>query len=101
MRAPSAIALTASIAVLASTQPLLPVQARPRLAAMPCRSAAELVARKGAVVLATSSVTFDRFVRDQSFCERGEALTPARAATGDDPDCLVGYTCERTIGGIP
>jgi hypothetical protein len=101
MRAATAKAHVASLVVLALTQQLRHAEARPLVSKMSCRKAAEVVTKKGAAVLATSGVTFDRYVRDQSFCDRGEQLTPSWTPTADNPICFIGYTCGGTIGGIP
>ena len=44
-------------------------QARPLSTRMSCRQAAGLVHARGALVLGTGVHTYDRFVRDRSFCE--------------------------------
>lgn len=68
-------------------------EARPDTRDMSCAQAAALVRREGAVVLSTSSTTFDRYVRDVSFCSGGEVLRPEWVATRDAPQCYIGYTC--------
>lgn len=68
-------------------------QARPSTLAMSCGEARGLVTRQGAVVLGTGGYTFDRFVRDASFCQPTEIGKPAFAPTRDSGACLVGYTC--------
>src|SRR5215213_3907368 len=49
-------------------------QNRPSTTAMTCRQAASLVYARGAIVLGTGGYTYDRFVRDRSFCQITEAL---------------------------
>lgn len=68
-------------------------QGRPSTTAMTCRQAAGLVAAQGAIVLGTGGYTYDRFVRDRSFCQITEAIQSARVPTRDTPACFVGYRC--------
>jgi hypothetical protein len=79
----------------------VPAMARPAAYKMSCRDATDLIARKGAVVLSTSNTTYERFVRDQGFCERGEQITPAWVHSSDIAICVIGYTCEEPVSGIP
>ncbi|GJD68458.1 hypothetical protein [Methylobacterium gnaphalii] len=76
------------LAALAST-----AAARPSTTEMTCAQAQAVVQRQGGVVLGTGGQTYDRFVRDRSFCEPTEigkrAFVPAR----DTPQCFVGFTC--------
>lgn len=58
-----------------------------------CAQARGTVARAGGIVLGTGGPTYDRFVRDRSFCEATEVTKSASAPTRDDPSCFVGYTC--------
>ncbi|SOR27355.1 conserved protein of unknown function [Methylorubrum extorquens] len=44
-------------------------------------------------MLGTGGPTFDRFVRDRSFCEATEIGRRAFVPTRDNPGCFVGYTC--------
>ncbi|GJD33355.1 hypothetical protein QO012_000971 [Methylobacterium aerolatum] len=68
-------------------------QGRPSTVAMSCVQATRLVAGQGAIVLGTGGQTYDRFVRDRSFCEPTEIARRAFRPTRDNPQCLVGYTC--------
>lgn len=72
---------------------VIEAQARPSTPSMSCSQAAALVRSKGAVVLNTSSTTYDRYVRDVSFCAGSEQLKPEWVATRDVPQCFIGYTC--------
>jgi hypothetical protein len=82
------IALAAlHVATMAWAQP------RPSTTAMACRQAAGLVMSQGAVVLGTGGYTYDRFVRDPSYCVLGETTEPAWVPAGDTPQCFVGYRC--------
>lgn len=77
-------------------------QTRPSSTTMTCRQAAELVQARGAIVLGTGGQTYDRFVRDRSFCEITEIARRAFRPTRDNPACLIGYTCyEPGIGDWP
>ncbi|HEX8166498.1 MAG TPA: hypothetical protein VF601_12000 [Beijerinckiaceae bacterium] len=75
-------------------------QGRPQSTAMTCRQAAALVFARGAVVLGTGGHTYDRYVRDRSFCEITEATRPGFAPTRDDPQCPVGYRCFEPGGKL-
>ena len=68
-------------------------QNRPSTTAMTCQQAASLVYARGAIVLGTGGYTYDRFVRDRSFCQVTEALESAWLPTRDTPTCFVGYRC--------
>ena len=46
-----------------------------------------------AFVLGMGGDTFDRFVRDASFCSHGQRLRPAFSPTTDNRACLVGWRC--------
>ena len=80
---------------------VLAVQASPALAQrpatpdLPCRQAKALVDRSGAIVLGTGGQTYDRFVRDRSFCEVTEITVPGFVPAGDTPRCFVGYRCKE------
>ncbi len=101
MRLSKRIAWVVSLGVLFLVVQYSTSTARPAVYKMSCRQAIELVSKAGAIVLSTGDTTFDRFVRDQGFCDRGKGTTPAWAAAADNPTCAIGYTCEETIGGIP
>jgi len=75
-------------------------QGRPQSTAMTCRQAAGLVFSRGAVVLGTGGHTYDRYVRDRSFCEITEATKPGFAPTRDDPKCFAGYRCFEPSGRL-
>ncbi|HEX8665411.1 MAG TPA: hypothetical protein VF744_15420 [Beijerinckiaceae bacterium] len=75
-------------------------QGRPQSTAMTCRQTAGLVFSRGAVVLGTGGHTYDRYVRDRSFCEITEVTKPGFAPTRDDPQCFVGYRCFEPSGKL-
>jgi len=68
-------------------------QARPQSPNMTCAQVRQLVLSQGAVVLGTGGFTFDRYVRDGSFCERAEYPSTSWVPTRDTPQCLLGYRC--------
>jgi hypothetical protein len=77
-------------------------QPRPQSVAMGCPQAAELVTARGAIVLGTGGFTYDRFVRDRSFCEITQTTEVAFVPTLDNPYCFVGYRCkERDVAEQP
>lgn len=62
-------------------------------AGMTCDQARQLVASQGAIVLHTSPTTYDRYVRDSSFCERSSMARPAWVRTADAARCPIGGVC--------
>ena len=68
-------------------------ESRPATINMSCTAAASLVRTQGAVVLSTGRDTFDRFVRDASFCAYGQVLLPGFAPTSNLAQCQVGWRC--------
>lgn len=70
-------------------------QARPSTTSMPCGASQRLVLSNGAVVLGTGGYTYDRFVRDGSFCAIGEYAQQAVVQSLDTPHCFVGYRCKQ------
>lgn len=64
-----------------------------------CAQARAVVLRQGAAVLGTGGQTFDRFVRDRTFCEATEIGRRAFVPTRDMPGCFVGYTCYEPSRG--
>ena len=57
--------------------------------------------QQGEVLFDTSPTTFDRYVRDGSFCPLGRRLAAAFIPTRDNPLCMAGYTCEPEIPIAP
>lgn len=60
---------------------------------MTCDQARGLVASQGAVVLHTGPTTYDRYVRDASFCAIQQMTRPAWVRTADVAQCPVGGVC--------
>ncbi|MGX5734039.1 hypothetical protein [Bosea thiooxidans] len=69
-------------------------QTRPSTVSRPCAASQRDVQRHGAIVLGTGGFTYDRFVRDRSFCEFDEFLDPAWVPSRDREACFVGYRCK-------
>ena len=84
------VALALSFVCLATAAS---AQLRPFTPALGCAQTAQIVGVNGAVVLSTSPTTYDRYVRDRSFCPREQTIEPAWVATADTPQCFVGYRC--------
>lgn len=72
---------------------------RPSTTNLTCAQARALVTRQGAAVLGTGGPTYDRFVRDRSFCEATEIGRRAFVPTRDTPGCFVGFTCYEPSRG--
>ena len=82
------------VAIFALLVAASPAQAeRADSTGLTCGQARGLVARSGGIVLGTGGPTYDRFVRDRSFCASTEVTKSAFAPTRTDPRCFVGYTC--------
>lgn len=60
---------------------------------MTCASARRIVAVQGAVVLRTGPMTYDRYVRDSSFCAIQETVRPVWVTTADSAQCPIGGVC--------
>jgi len=72
-------------------------QSMPNTLNMSCASAAGLVNRSGAVVLATGPNVFDRYVSSRRFCDVTQTVQPQWLATADNPQCFVGYRCRDRV----
>jgi hypothetical protein len=68
-------------------------QPRPSSVTMTCGQVRAYLASRGAAVIGTGGYTYDRFVRDRSFCQPTEATRAAFVPTLDAPGCFVGYRC--------
>lgn len=69
-------------------------QSRPSTPDRTCVANRQSVIANGAIVLGTGGFTYDRFVRDRSFCEHGDYLEPAFVPSRDAAQCFVGYRCK-------
>jgi hypothetical protein len=70
-------------------------QGRPNSTAMTCAQAAGLVKARGAVVMSTGPMTYDRYVSSRGFCSQTEITVPDWVATRDSNACFVGYRCRE------
>lgn len=70
-------------------------QTRPSTVDMSCQASRQLVFSRGAIVLGTGGFTYDRFVRDRSFCDVTEYAHSAFVPSRDTPRCFVGYRCRQ------
>jgi hypothetical protein len=71
--------------LLAAVASAAAAQSGPTTQAMTCAQARGIVASQGAVVLHTSPTTYDRFVRDSSFCPYPQTARTAFAQTSMRP----------------
>lgn len=84
------IALALALMLCASSAQ---AQRRPYTPNLTCGQARQIVLSNGAAVLSTGTYTYDRYVRDRTFCEFNEVLDPAFVPTRDTPQCPIGYRC--------
>jgi hypothetical protein len=84
--------LVLALALMASANDAL-AQQRPLAPNLPCRQVQQIVAANGAAVIATGQFTYDRYVRNSSFCQINETTEPAWVPTMDAPQCPIGYRC--------
>lgn len=68
-------------------------QSGPTTLSMTCAQAREIVASQGAAVLRTGPTTYDRYVRDGTFCALQEIARPAWVRTADTAQCPIGGVC--------
>ncbi len=87
------IALALALMVCASS---VQAQQRPLTPNLTCGQARQIILSNGAAVLGTGTYTYDRFVRDRSFCEFNEFLEFAFVPTRDTPQCPIGYRCRSS-----
>ena len=69
------------------------VEGRPSTTAMSCSQARALVTARGAIVLGTGGLTYDRFVSNAGACALAEIAEPAFEPSAENPQCFVGYRC--------
>ncbi len=72
-------------------------QTRPSTVSRPCAASQRDVQVNGAIVLGTGGYTYDRFVRDRSFCLVNEVTDPAFVPSADTQACFVGYRCKSKL----
>ncbi len=83
--------------ILAQTVTMASAQSGPTTLAMSCNQVRRMVASQGAVVLHTGPTTYDRFVRDSSFCLRPNVAQVTWVRTADAAQCPVSVCRETTI----
>jgi hypothetical protein len=88
----SPVALLAYVALIGLSADAL-AQSRPLTSRMSCSQARGLVAAQGSIVLNTSPLTYDRYVRGNGYCVLGETTEPAWVPTLDTAQCSIGYRC--------
>ena len=79
--------------VIASLTTGAVAQPRPTTLVMTCAQARGIVNSQGAVVLRTGPTTYDRYVRDGSFCALQEMAWPTWVRTADAAQCPIGGIC--------
>lgn len=84
--------LIASIVIAGSATGAL-AQTSPTTLTMTCAQAKRIVASQGAAVLRTGPMTYDRYVRDGSFCAFQETARPTWVRTSDMAQCPIGAVC--------
>jgi hypothetical protein len=89
-RKTAAAALCASLAAGGAL-----AQGRPSSVTMTCAQTAQLVFSRGALVLGTGGLTYDRYVRDRGFCGVTQITRQEFVPTRDNPACPIGYTCKE------
>lgn len=78
---------------LAALSASLAAQERQAAPAMSCAQVSGLVQEQGAAMFSTGPYTYERVVRDQSFCELESTTSPTYLATRDVRLCFAGYRC--------
>jgi hypothetical protein len=87
------IVLALSLAALATPA----LAQRPDATRMTCQQASQMVLREGAIVMGLGGDKYDRLVRDEGFCLRGQETRPLFTPTRDNPTCMIGYYCRERI----
>ena len=68
-------------------------QGRPDTRRMSCDQAQDLVDRHGAIVMTTGRYTYERIVRNRTYCDYDENVWQVYAPTRDEDRCNIGYKC--------
>ncbi|WP_244612389.1 hypothetical protein [Methylobacterium haplocladii] len=89
MRSSAIIVCLALVTTMANAQP------RPYTPELSCAAVRGIVARQGAVVLATSPNAYERVFLDSGACQGEVTSAPAFEPTLDDPNCFAGYRCKQ------
>lgn len=90
-------ALVLMLALLSSAG-MAAAQTRPSTVSRPCAASQRDVQANGAIVLGTGGYSYDRFVRDRSFCEIDEGTEAAFVPSRDSQACFIGYRCKNRSG---
>lgn len=83
------VAFAGGAITLAGLQTSLAQSGRPNSTTMTCSQAQALITQRGAVVMSTGRYTFDRYVANFSYCQRGEYLRREFIPTKDNNKCFV------------
>ncbi len=85
------------VLLLTAMAAIIPLEAlaqhRANTNGMTCGEARTIVRRSGAVVLSTGTYTYERFVKNRSYCELNQTVKRVYVSTRDDNRCNVGYKC--------
>ncbi|MCP4071434.1 MAG: hypothetical protein GY742_06795 [Hyphomicrobiales bacterium] len=88
--------ITAMIFLLSMVFTDDPAEARPDVRQMTCKSAADLVKKRGALAMTTGKNRYERIVAKPSSCDSRRRF---QAKTKDNPSCFIGYKCSSSMGG--
>ncbi|GLS42889.1 hypothetical protein [Methylobacterium brachythecii] len=88
-----------SIICLALSAATAVAQPRPFTPALTCAAVKGIVARQGAVVLATSAHAYELVFLDSGACRGEVTAVPAFEPALDDPNCFAGYRCQQRNNG--
>ncbi len=88
----------AALLALASAGQAL-AQARPDTWRMSCAASADMVRRYGALVMHSGPDIYDRYVSSHAACYLDEETVPRWVPAADNPQCFIGYVCQRRYGG--
>jgi hypothetical protein len=86
------LTLLACVAFIGSRADAL-AQGHPLTSRMSCAQAQGLVVAQGSIVLNTSPLTYERFVRGNGYCVLGETTEPVWVPTAGTAQCPIGYRC--------
>jgi hypothetical protein len=86
------LALLACVAFIGSSADAL-AQSHRLTSRMSCAQARGLVVAQGFIVLNTSPLTYERYVRGNGYCVLGETTEPVWVPTADTAQCPIGYRC--------
>jgi len=70
------------------------VEARPSLHTMSCAQAQAFVQSHGSVVANTGPMTYQKFVSQSRYCDRGQRAVSTYVKTRDNARCRIDYACK-------